>query len=100
METILIDANGLQTEALLLAAGDGRMRVIFRNGNDTIELRREGEQWLSEDGSTFQLEAWFADRCLGWEDHRSKLSPRVERAFGAWLSQVNPISGGGCNLPA
>jgi hypothetical protein len=67
MEVLLRGADGLRTDAVLLAAGRDRMRFALRNGNDAIELRREGEQWISEDGSAFEFDAWIADSCRGFE---------------------------------
>jgi len=99
METILLDANGLRTEAVLLAVGNGRMRVVLRNGSDTIELRREDEQWISEDGDTFTFEAWIASGRPGVETSYDAPWRRVDRAFGAWLQQVN-LGTGSANLLA
>lgn len=77
MEMILLDANGLRKDAVLLAAGTDRMRVALRNGKDAIELRRGSEQWICEDGSTFEIEAWIAAGGRGMEPTRQELSPRV-----------------------
>jgi hypothetical protein len=67
MEMILLDASGLRTDAVLLAAGTDRLRVVLKNGKDTIELRREGEQWISEDGGAFEFDAWIAGTWPGQE---------------------------------
>ena len=82
METILLDANGLRTDALLLAAGSNRLRIILRNGPDTIELRRESEQWVSEAGRIFEFEAWIASSCLGLENPSPmpQLPPPIRQA--------------------
>jgi hypothetical protein len=67
MEMILLGADGLRTDAVLLAADSDRMRVILRNGKDAIELRREGEQWISDDGRAFEFDAWIAGSCESLE---------------------------------
>jgi len=83
MDMILLEVNGLRTDALLLALGSDRMRVAFRNGDDAIELRREGEQWISEEGSTFVAEAWITDSCEGLE-----AAPRTMAAGAGAYHQV------------
>ena len=77
MEMILLDANGSRRDAVLLAAGTDRMRVALRDGKDAIELWRGGEQWISEVGSTFEIEAWIADVGAGMAPPSGELSLRV-----------------------
>jgi hypothetical protein len=90
MGAIIIDANGLRMDAVLLAAGNNRMRVVLRDAGDTIELRREGEQWISEDGLTFEFEAWIVDdSSAASELLRTELAGRVDRAFGTWLQEAS-----------
>ena len=80
MEMILLDANGLRMDAVLLAAARDRMRVALRNRRDTIELRREGGLWVSENGSTFEFEAWIAG---GFPSEETLYDARSQRAFAA-----------------
>jgi hypothetical protein len=100
METMILNTNNLRTDAVLLAAGSDRMRVVLRNGNDTIELQREGGQWISEDGSAFELEAWIVDSCPGSQKPCGELPWRVDGALRAWLHQANLINTGSGNLSA
>jgi len=77
MEMILLDANGSRMDAVLLAAARDRMRVALRNRKDTIELRREGDLWVSENGRTFECEAWIAGGYPGEETLCYVLSQRA-----------------------
>jgi hypothetical protein len=89
MGAIIIDANGLRMDAVLLAAGNDRIRVVLRGGRDTIELRREGEQWISENGLKIEFEAWIVDDNSASEMLRTELAKRVDRAFGTWLHEAS-----------
>ena len=100
MGAIIIDANGLRMDAVLLAAGNDRIRVVLRGGRDTIELRREGDDWVSEDGFTVEFEAWIVDDSSASEVLRTHLARRVDRAFGAWLHQANLTLAAGGGLSA
>ncbi|HUI56852.1 MAG TPA: hypothetical protein VLY04_17880 [Bryobacteraceae bacterium] len=80
MEMILLDANGLRMDAVLLAAARDRIRVAFRNRKDTVELLRDGDRWISENGKTFEFEAWIAGSFPGEETLCDALS---QRAFAA-----------------
>jgi hypothetical protein len=56
------------------------MRFALRNGKDAIELRREGEQWISEDGRAFEFDAWIAGSGRGFETLPGGLSQRTMAA--------------------
>jgi hypothetical protein len=100
MGAIIIDANGLRMDAVLLAAGNDRMRVVLRGGRDTIELHREGEQWISEDGLAYEFEAWIVDDTSASEVLRTELSRRVDRALGAWIHEASLRCAAGSGLSA
>ncbi len=50
MRMMLMFENGLRAEAVLLASGDFRMRVVIRGSDDTAEFRLVKDQWMSEEG--------------------------------------------------
>ena len=87
METILLDANGLCMDAVLLAAGRDRMRVVLRDGNDTLELRWDDGRWVAEDGRTFQFEAWIAGSYSAAAVPSCEPSPPLARACGEMVNQ-------------
>jgi hypothetical protein len=53
----VLKANGERTEAVLLAIGDSRMRVVIRGLNNTTELRLIQDQWMSENGVAIDIES-------------------------------------------
>ena len=53
----LLNAAGKRTEAVLLATGDNRMRVVVRGFKDATELRFIKERWLSENGVAVDIES-------------------------------------------
>jgi len=61
MQLVLRDARGTHTNAVVLSGNTDRLRVVFRGGRDAVELRREGEEWFSEEGEVFEIDACIAD---------------------------------------
>ena len=59
MPMILLFENGLRVDAMLLATGRNRMRVILRGGRDATELRLFKDQWMSEEGDAVDIESIF-----------------------------------------
>ncbi len=57
MPMILLYENGLRVDAMLLAIGQNRMRVVFRGGRDAMELRLLKDQWMSEEGDAVDIES-------------------------------------------
>jgi hypothetical protein len=47
---------GITFEAVILARGKNRMRVVVSGFPDTIELRRFGSQWFDEEQQPMELE--------------------------------------------
>ncbi len=64
MEVILSDGKGARREAVILAGGNDRLRVMLRDDKDAVELRREGDKWISEDQSVFEVDAWIVSGTL------------------------------------
>jgi hypothetical protein len=56
MHTILQYPNGRRADGIILSASQHIMRVVVRRSADTVELRRVGGVWTSEDGSPIELE--------------------------------------------
>ena len=56
----LLKATGERTEAVLLAAGNRRMRVLIPGLSDTTELRFIKDQWWSENGMAVRVESLIA----------------------------------------
>ena len=60
MRMMLLFEDGLRVEAVLLATGDYRMRVVVRGANDATELRLIKDQWMSEEGEAVDIESILA----------------------------------------
>ena len=56
MQAMVLYETGFRSEAILLAASKNRLRLILRDGNDTIELRRIHGQWVLSDGASVEFE--------------------------------------------
>lgn len=56
MHTILLYPNGRRAEGIILSASEDTMRVVVKRTTDTIELRRVGSGWISENGSRVEFE--------------------------------------------
>lgn len=59
----LLNHAGKRTEAVLLATGDRRMRVLVRGRNDATELQLIKGQWMSDDGEAVDIESLIR---IGW----------------------------------
>jgi hypothetical protein len=57
MHTILLYTNGRRAEGIILSASEDIMRVVVKRSADTVELRRAGGVWTSENGSRIEFEA-------------------------------------------
>jgi hypothetical protein len=56
MHLIFITKHNQLLEGLLLAVGQGTIRVAARGFKDTMDLRRVGEnRWMSTTGRTFEI---------------------------------------------
>jgi hypothetical protein len=53
----LLNDAGERSEAVLLAAGDYHLRIIFRGSKDTTELRLIKDQWKSENDKAVYIES-------------------------------------------
>jgi len=60
MYTILIFPQGKRVEAVILSAGDDRMRVAISGRNDVTELQKIDGRWMSEGGTPVELGALVA----------------------------------------
>jgi hypothetical protein len=61
MRMILQYEDGRRASAVILATSRDRMRVVFRDGRDTTELRLFENQWMSEDGDAVDVEALLVE---------------------------------------
>ena len=52
--------KGLRVEAVLLAAGRERMRVIIPSQRDAVELHKVDSCWYTETGDEVETEAFIA----------------------------------------
>jgi hypothetical protein len=57
MIIILDYSTGRLEEGLLLAIADGRIRVVLRRLNETVEFRESGTRWISELGEQVEIES-------------------------------------------
>jgi len=61
MYMILRFATGRRVDAILLSAARERMTVVIPDQEDTLEFSLVGNQWISECGSTVEIESVVAD---------------------------------------
>jgi len=61
MHMILCYPTGRYTDAILLSATRDRMRVIVQGQEDTLELCQIGTQWISDSGSSVEIQSLFTD---------------------------------------
>ena len=52
-----LKASGERAEAVLLAAGDNKMRVVISGSKDATELRLIKDQWTTENGVVVGIES-------------------------------------------
>jgi hypothetical protein len=73
---------GVIVEAVVLAKNRNRMRVAAAGFPDTIELRRSGPQWSTENRQPIEIDFLMTDARRGLGDSSPKRST-VVRAVGA-----------------
>ena len=73
---------GIIVQAVVLARGGNRMRVIASGFPDTIELRRSGPQWFTETSEPIEFDFLMSNPHQG-ERASSSSQARVARAAGA-----------------
>jgi hypothetical protein len=81
MHLVIRELNGKRREALVLAVGANRLRVVIAGERETIELRRNFGDWCSDSGAIVQLEAIVADGRADLARFHTDLFP-AERAVG------------------
>jgi len=52
-------------EAVLLAKGKNRMRIIAPGFPDAIELKRTGAKWSTCQGEVVEIDFLMSDECVG-----------------------------------
>jgi len=65
MHVIFSYESGQRTEGILLAVSPGRLRVVVRKLNDTVEFRLTEGRWISEDGDPVEIESLISDGEIG-----------------------------------
>ncbi|MGA3019166.1 MAG: hypothetical protein ABSF62_18740 [Bryobacteraceae bacterium] len=60
MQLTLLYPGSRRIDAVVLAANHDRMRIVFPNRRDTVELRLTGNRWTSEEGESVEIEAVVA----------------------------------------
>jgi hypothetical protein len=61
MFLILLGQDGTRLDAILLSAGQHRMRVAIPGSSDASDFWFNDKTWVSEDGSPFEIEAMILD---------------------------------------
>jgi len=69
MLTIARYSSGRRVDGLVLAAGADRMRIVFHGGNETTELTRIGDRWVTERGGLLEIEALIPVRHVSAETY-------------------------------
>ena len=72
MHLILRYPNGKRADALLLSSGDGIMRVVVRDWNETLEFRLVSKLWTGETGEHVCIEAMLAGPYQGGRQTNTK----------------------------
>ena len=72
-------AGGLIVEAVLLAKGADRMRVAASGFAETLELKRTGARWSTDDGEEVEFHFVMCDKCQ---------SERVSSSTAAYKTAV------------
>ena len=80
MYVILSYASGKTAEGVLLAVSPGRLRIVLRKRNDTIELRLSEGHWVSEDGDSVEIESLVSDGQPEMAAVYSRLAPMTRTA--------------------
>jgi hypothetical protein len=80
MHLTILDSTGGRHEAILLAAGTSRLRVVVRGARDTVELRRAEGGWFCEDGEPVEFESMVVGEDLS--AFCSQVRPRTHAAGG------------------
>jgi hypothetical protein len=63
MYTLIRYPIGVTVEAVILATGKNRMRVVIPGLPDTIELRRAGSQWFDSDRQPVEFDFLMCADC-------------------------------------
>ena len=82
MYTLIRYPGGIIVEALVLAKGRNRMRVVVAGSSDTIELKRSGPQWFAATRQPVELDFLMSNAHSGERVCSSRLA-RVARAAGS-----------------
>jgi len=53
----LLNPSGERTDAVLLATGDVKMRIVVRGSKDTTEIRCIKDRWVSDNGVVVEIES-------------------------------------------
>jgi len=77
MYLILRYPSGRLADAILLAAGPDRMRVVVKRLNETLELHRTDGQWFSDTGEKVSIEGWINESHQVSFDFSAVVPPRT-----------------------
>ena len=80
MHLTILDSTGGRHEAILLAAGTSRLRVVVSGARDTVDLKLVEGGWLCEDGEPVEFESIVAGEDLS--TFCSLVRPRTHAAGG------------------
>ena len=83
MYLIIRESNGRTREAVALAAGAGRIRLIIRGVGETREYHWSAGNWAAEDGTRVELESMVVDGSADQDAICSLLRPRTMAAGSA-----------------
>ncbi|HEY1337286.1 MAG TPA: hypothetical protein VGF59_07235 [Bryobacteraceae bacterium] len=85
MHLVFRTLKGARREALVLAVGENRLRIVVAGQRDAVELRRTYGHWTSDLGATVQLEGIMAHDGIDLARFYADLFPREQALSGVWL---------------
>jgi len=74
--------DGVRADAILLATGTNRMRVLVMGSNDTEEWTQLDGIWRTEDGRQIEFEAMFVDG-NEWSEFSADPCPKTAAVGGS-----------------
>jgi len=82
MEMLLSYQDGQRLNAVLLAGGNGTLRIALERHPDAVELRSIEGEWFDENGRAVEIDAITTDGEMSLPEIRARFVPRAYQAAG------------------